>query len=164
MRVDRVPVFLCGEPARGDDAAAFLAADLLPPEAAARARIERAGQLDALLLMDLPTDAPCVVVDAVAGVGAGVLWVRPLGDLVALGRERAADGGRTEPRSSHELPVEQVLALAAVLRSAPPRGWFVGIGGLRFGHGDPLSPEVAAALPAAAAAIADAIADLAPAP
>ena len=57
--------------------------------------------------------------------------------------------------------MERVLALAATLRDAPPRGTFVGIGGAGWNVGTPLSAAVAAALPAFAAAIAAAITELA---
>ena len=114
----RVRVFVCGEPARGDDAAGFAAVELLVPDVRARAEIVAVGQLDVLLLLDLPADEPCVVVDAVAGLAPGETWVRPLAALVDRAR---ADAGRApEPRSSHELPLEQVLALAATLRDALP--------------------------------------------
>ncbi len=158
----RVRVFVCGQRDRGDDAAALAAVELLDPAARDRVDVVEAGQLDVLLLLDLPDDAPCVVVDAVAGIPPGQIWVRPLAALV----DRAhalADGGRApEPRSSHELPLEQVLALAATLRAAPPAGTFIGIGGSGWDVGSPLTTAVAAALPAFAAAIADAVAALAP--
>jgi hydrogenase maturation protease len=177
----RVPVFVCGEPARGDDGAGPAAVELLPADARERAEIVEVGQLDVLLLLDLPADAPCVVVDAVSGIPAGEVWVRPLAELIDLGAARGgreatgsdeapgsggsrperAAGSRPQPRSSHELPVERVLALAATLRDAPPRGTFVGIGGAGWNVGTPLSAAVAAALPAFAAAIAAAITELA---
>lgn len=153
----RVPVFVCGESARGDDAAGFAAIALLPAEVRARAEIREVGQLDVLLLLDLPADTACVVVDAVAGIQSGEVWVSSLPALV--GRARAlADAGRApEPRSSHELPLEQVLALAATMRAAPPAGTFVGIGGSCWDVGTPLSEAVTAGLPAFAAAVAAAI-------
>ncbi|HYN48892.1 MAG TPA: hydrogenase maturation protease [Candidatus Nanopelagicales bacterium] len=153
----RVPVFVCGEPARGDDAAGFAAVELLAPEVRARAEIVPVGQLDVLLLLDLPADEPCVVVDAVAGLAPGEIWVRPLAALVDRARARADAGRAPEPRSSHELPLEQVLALAAMLRDAPPAGTFVGIGGTCWDLGTPLTAPVAAGLPAFAAAIAAAV-------
>ncbi len=152
-----VPVFVCGDPARGDDAAGSRAVGLLPPELLARAGIVPVGQLDVLFLLDLPADAPCVVVDAVAGLPPGEVWVRPLPALVDRARALAGAGRAPEPRSSHELPLEQVLALAAALRDAPPAGTFVGIGGACWDVGAPLSPDVAAGLPAFAAAIAAAV-------
>ena len=150
----RVPIFVCGEPARGDDAAGFAAVELLPSDIRARADVVPVGQLDILFLMDLPADAPCIVVDAVAGLHSGEVWVRPLAALVDRVRARQASGRAPEPRSSHELPLEQVLALAATLRDEPPAGTFVGIGGTCFDVGAPLTDEVTRALPAFAAAIA----------
>ena len=153
----RVPVFVCGEPARGDDAAGFAAVDLLPGEFRDRVEVVPVGQLDVLFLLDLPADAPCVVVDAVAGLPAGEVWVRPLAALVDRSRALAVAGHATEPRSSHELPLEQVLDLAATLRESPPAGTFVGIGGACFDVGTPLTARVAAALPELAAEIAAAV-------
>jgi len=47
------------------------------------------------------------------------------------------------PRSSHELPVDQVLGIAETLRPGGlPDGTFVGIGGRRFGYGRPRSRSV----------------------
>ncbi len=153
----RVPVFVCGEPARGDDAAGFAAVELLSPDARARAEIQAIGRLDVLLLLDLPAERACVVVDAVAGIAPGEVWVRPLPALVDRARALADLGRAPEPSSSHELPLEQVLALAAILREAPPAGTFVGIGGSCWDVGTPLTAPVAAGLPAFAAAIAAAI-------
>jgi hydrogenase maturation protease len=160
----RVPLFVCGEPARGDDAAGHAAVELLSPAIRERVDVVIAGQLDVLFLMDLPADFPCVVVDAVAGLRPGEIWVRPLAALVDRARALADSGRGPEPRSSHELPLEQVLALAATLRDAPPAGTFVGIGGSCWDVGTPLTPPVAQALPAYAAAIEAAIEALGAAP
>jgi len=156
----RVPIFVCGEPARGDDAAGVAAIELLPNDLRERAEVVPVGQLDILFLMDLSADAPCVVVDAVAGLRPGEIWVRPLSALVDRARALSAAGRAPEPRSSHELPLEQVLDLAATLREAPPAGTFVGIGGSCFDVGTPLTAPVAKALPAFATAIAAAVAAL----
>ena len=157
----RVPIFVCGEPARGDDAAGFAAVDLLPGELRDLVDVVPVGQLDVLFLLDLPADAPCVVVDAVSGLPPGEVWVRPLSALVNRSRALAAAGHAPEPRSSHELPLEQVLDLAATLRQSPPAGTFVGIGGTCFDVGTPLTAKVAAALPELAAKIAAAVRALA---
>lgn len=157
-----IPVLVCGESARGDDAAGFAVIDLLAPETLAAASVEPVGQLDVLVLLDLPADAACVVVDAVYGLAPGEIWVRPLEALVDRARALDAGGRRPEPRSSHELPIDAVLTLAATLRAAPPRGVFVGIGGAEFGLGAPMSAAVAAALPAFAAAIDAAVRSLQP--
>jgi hydrogenase maturation protease len=153
----RLPVFVCGEPARGDDAAGFAAVELLPARVLDRVEVIRAGFLDVQLLLDLPAQSPCVVVDAVAGIRPGALFVRPLAEIVRATRARAEAGATPALRSSHELPLEQVLSLAALLRPAPPAGTFVGIGGARWDAGAGLSDAVVAGLPAFAAAIAAAI-------
>jgi hydrogenase maturation protease len=153
----RVPVFVCGEPTRGDDAAGYAAVELLSPAARELSDVVPAGQLDVLFLLDLPDDRPCVVVDAVAGLAPGEVWVRPLAALVDRARALERSGRAVEPRSSHELPLEQVLALAATLRDRPPAGTFVGIGGARWDPGAGLSDAVVAALPAFAAAIGAAV-------
>jgi len=155
-----VPIFVCGELARGDDAAGFAAVELLPADLRERVEVVPVGQLDILFLMDLPADAPCIVVDAVAGLQPGEVWVRPLAALVDRARALQAAGCAPEPRSSHELPLEQVLDLAATLRDAPPAGTFVGIGGACFDVGAPLTPSVAAALPELVAAIVEEVAAL----
>ncbi len=155
--ISRVPIFVCGERARGDDAAGFAAVDLLPAELRDRIEVIPAGQLDILLLMDLPAETPCIVVDAVAGLRPGEIWICPLATLVDRDRTMRAAGRAAEPRSSHELPLEQVIALAATLRDAPPNGTFVGIGGRCFDVGSPLTAPVAAALLAAVAAIVAAV-------
>jgi hydrogenase maturation protease len=157
-----IPILVCGEAARGDDAAGFAVLPMLAPPTRAASRVERVGQLDVLFLLDLPAEAPCVVVDAVAGIAPGEVWVRPLAALVDRTRAVDATGSRPEPRSSHELPIEAVLSLAATLRDAPPAGLFVGLGGASFVLGAPLSPAVEAALPAFAAAIDAAVATLTP--
>ncbi len=150
----RVPVLVCGEPERGDDALAFAAVRALPDRAARLADVRYCGQLEVEALLELPLGTPCVIVDAAVGVRPGTVVTLPLERVAG----RAAGGG---PRSSHALPVEQVLALAAVLRGEPPSGTFVGMGGSSFGLGDPLSPAVAAALPELTARIAAEIAHLA---
>ena len=126
----------------------------LPAETLRRATVIPAGQLDVQLLLDLPADTPCVVVDTVAGIIPGTIVVRSLEEIIAAARARAGAGRTPALRSSHELPLEEALALAALLRPAPPRGTFVGVGGARFDLGADLTPAVRAALPTVAAAIA----------
>jgi hydrogenase maturation protease len=146
----RTVLLVCGEPERGDDGAALAAVAALPPLVAARATIVRCGQLDVDHLLAVPDDAACVVVDAAVGVAPGEVVAMPLADLA----DRA---GRGAPRSSHTLPPDQVVSLAAALRGSPPEGVFVGIGGRAFGLGAGLSPEVAAGLQALTDRIVDEI-------
>jgi hydrogenase maturation protease len=150
----RIPLFLCGDAHRGDDGAALRVVRLLAPGVRRHADIVVAGQLDASMLLGVPEGVPCVIVDAVAGVAPGAIVARPLPELAALGRKRAGTSRRAKSRSSHELPLEQALALAEEVRQHPIDGWFLGIGIADCELGDTLSPAVVAALPALAARLA----------
>lgn len=127
-----VRLLVCGNADRGDDGAALAAvAHFLPLlEDAIRHRIEvrRCTQLDPNDLIDVPPGEACIVVDTVVGVDAGTIVTLPLEEL-------AADGHGVSPRSSHALPIGQVLGIAAAIRGTLPDGVFVGIGGRRFGFG-----------------------------
>jgi hydrogenase maturation protease len=136
----RVAVLVCGEPERRDDAVGFAAIDALPDAVRALAVVVRVGQLEVEDLLDVPAGAACVVVDAAVGVAPGEVVVIPLAAIA----ERSAGGS---PRSSHSLPPDQVIALAAALRGRPLAGVFVGIGGAEFGLGSGLSPAVRSGLP-----------------
>jgi hydrogenase maturation protease len=127
-----VRLLVCGNADRGDDGAALAAvAHFLPGlEDAIRHRIEvrRCAQLDPADLVDVPPGQACIVVDTVVGVDAGTVVTMALEDL-------AHDGNGFTPRSSHALPIGQVLGVAAAIRGTLPSGVFVGIGGRRFGFG-----------------------------
>ncbi len=140
-----VQLVVCGEPERGDDAAGPIAVDGLPRAVLARCEVRRASALDIESLLDVPDGAACVIVDAATGVEPGSVVVLPLERLLRLGVERSGGGA---PRSSHELPVEQVVSLVAVLRRGLPEGSFVGIGAASADFGAGLSEPVAAGLPA----------------
>ncbi len=157
----RILVLACGEASRGDDAAGLLAADVVrrwvagtgePPRPlrgllqALRDRIEvvTVGQLEPDDLLEVADDDAVVVVDAVRGVEPGSIVRRPLVDL--------ASGGPA-PRSSHTLPLRDVLGLAQTLRGSLPRGVFVGLGGSVFELGAAPSGPVLQGLAALAAAV-----------
>jgi hydrogenase maturation protease len=149
----RVTLFVCGEPHRGDDAAAYHAARRLPVSARQRVRVFPVGQLDVQHLLDLPAGAACIVADAVAGLAPGSIWRERLENVADLARG-AAEAGVPRARSTHQLPLEQTLSLASLLRGAPLTGSFVGLGGAGFALGTGLSPAVATAIPAFVSAIA----------
>lgn len=148
-----VRLLVCGNADRGDDGAALSAVATLlpklPPHLLERLEVRRCGFLRVEDLVDVPEGEVAVVVDAAVGIAPGhvvVLAIRSLpGDPLAA-----------TPRSSHELPIDQVLGLADVLRPGGlPHGSFVGIGGRRFGYGRPLSRSVRLNMPAFQEAIAE---------
>ena len=146
-----VRLIVLGDRSRGDDAVAYAAvhealAGLAVP-VRERIDVRETGQLDPADLVEIPDGGAAVVVDAVAGVPPGQLVSLPLGEIGP-----AADGAPV-PRSSHVLPVDQLVALAGVLRGGDPPGLLLGVGAEHFGFGDPLSPAVARAIPALATAV-----------
>lgn len=147
-----VRLLVCGNADRGDDGAALSAvATLLPslPQSLLeRLEVRRCGHLRVEDLLDIPSGEVAVVVDAAVGIPPGHVVVLPIRRIVA-------DPAAPTPRSSHELPIDQVLGLAHTLRPGGlPDGTFVGIGGRRFGYGRPLSRSVRLNMSAFQAAIA----------
>jgi hydrogenase maturation protease len=139
-----VRLLVCGNADRGDDGAALSAvATLLPTLPSAlleRLEVRRCGQLRVEDLLEIPAGEVAVVVDAAVGIPPGHVVTLPIDSITAA-------AGAPAPRSSHELPIDQVLGLAATLRPGGlPAGSFVGIGGRRFGYGRPLSRSVRLAM------------------
>ena len=128
----------------------------MPPHLLAVLEVRRCEQLDLDDLLDLPVSAACVIADAVVGLAPGEVVTIPLADLP----DRDAAAGPV-PRSSHVLPIGQLVAIAAVMRDRPLDGSFVGIGGRSFGFGRGIGRPVRAALPAFRAAIESALIDAA---
>lgn len=152
-----IRIVVCGNADGGDDGVGLsAAATLLPTLSAgmgATLEVRRRPELRVEDLVDLRSDERCLIIDAVSGVDPGEIVIVRLEDLTA----------RPEflPRSSHELPIEIVLALAGTIREQPIEGVFVGLGGHRFGYGTPISRAVRAAMPAFRNAIADQLTRLA---
>lgn len=154
-----VRLLVCGNADRGDDGAALSAvATLLPSLPAAlleRLEVRRCGHLRVEDLLEIPPGEVAVIVDAAVGIPPGHVVTLPIHEIVG------GEGAPT-PRSSHELPIDQVLGLAATLRTGGlPAGSFIGIGGRRFGYGRPLSRSVRLSMVAFQAAIASELARLA---
>ena len=121
---------------RGDDAAGPLVGDLL-----------RARGIEVLDCGDEPTR----LIEPLAGLQLAVIVdaVRSAAEPGTVHRVEAADGAL--PRdlrlaSSHAFGIAEALDLARALGKAPGRVVVVGIEGRAFGMGDPVSPEVEAAL------------------
>ena len=151
-----VRLLVCGNAERGDDGAALAAVATLlaglPPHLLAVLEVRRCEQLDLDDLLDLPATVACVITDAVVGLAPGEVVTIPLADLPA--RDGAAG---PVPRSSHVLPIGQLVAIAEVMREHPLEGSFVGIGGRSFGFGRGIGRPVRAALPAYRSAIESAL-------
>ncbi len=135
-----VRLMVCGNADRGDDGAALSAvATLLPSLPSAlleRLEVRRCGHLRVEDLTDVPQGELALVIDAAVGIPPGHVVTLPI-------RQILSDAESPTPRSSHELPIDQVLGLADVLRPGGlPEGTFIGIGGRRFGYGRPLSRSV----------------------
>jgi hydrogenase maturation protease len=149
-------VLVCGSADRGDDGAALSAiAHVLPelgPETCQRLEVRRCPQLDATDLIDVRPGEACLILDTVVGVEPGRVVQLPLAAL--------AQRGALAPRSSHALPIQQVVGLAEVVRESLPPGLFVGIGGKWFGFGETRSRALREAMPAFESAVLAAILEL----
>ena len=120
-----VRLLVCGNADRGDDGAALAAvAGLLPglaPHLLGVIDVRRCEMLDVEHLVDVPPAMACVIVDTAVGIPVGSVVTIPLMELP----DRDGASGPT-PRSSHTLPIGQVVALAAILRDRAARGHFRG--------------------------------------
>jgi len=147
-----VRLLVCGAADRGDDGAALSAVACLlpamPGHLLSAIDVRRCEQLQIEDLLDLHEDTSCVIVDAVVGVPPGEVVTLPLEAFPGADRQAGVT-----PRSSHTLPMGQLIELAAILRGRPVRGAFVGLGGRSFGYGRGLGRTVRAALPEFRAAI-----------
>lgn len=151
-----VRLLVCGNPHRGDDGASLMAvAGLLvrlPPRLLASLDVRHCEQLDIDDLVDLPASTACVVVDTVLGIDSGRIVTMPLAEL-----QEADAAAAPVARSTHVLPLGQVVAIAGILRDAPIEGRFVGIGGGSFEFGHPIDRRIVAGLAAYRTAITEAL-------
>lgn len=132
-----------GQPAAGDDGVGLVVIEALredPPVGATLVALR-----DAAPLVDLLDGRPVLLVDALVGRPPGTLWELSVADL-----------RRERPWSTHGLSVPDAIGLAEAIHgpAAAARLQVLGLGidppaGPAWG----LSPEVAAALPAALAAV-----------
>jgi len=152
-----VRLLVCGSADRGDDGAALRAvAHVLPRlDAQVRGRLEvrRCQQLDATDLIDVAAGEACLVLDTVVGVEPGT--------VVEISLDELARFATVSPRSSHALPIGQVLGIARAVRGSLPPGRFVGIGGRWFGFGQVRSRALRDGMPGFEAATEAAIRALA---
>jgi hydrogenase maturation protease len=158
-----VRLLVCGNVDRGDDGAALAAVTGLlaglPAHLLADLEVRPCESLQLEDLLELPDDSACVIVDAALGLTPGKVVTIALTDVPAR-------DARTGPvaRSSHILPIGQVVAMAEVMRGRRLDGSLVAIGGDVFGFGPGLGRHVREALPEFRAAIEAALIDAATAP
>jgi hydrogenase maturation protease len=145
---ERVRLIVLGAADRGDDALGPLAVAELPPHIWSLIDVRLCASLDLIDLVDVADGGACLIVDAARGMPPGSVRFIPFERFL---RRRAND--LPDPRSSHELPVPELVRLVNVIRKGLPRGGFLVAGGSRFGLGELPSREVALAIPMVAAAI-----------
>ena len=145
----RPRLLVCGAPDRGDDAAGLVVLDLLAQDGLDEVDVAIVGMLGVEHLAYRGPGEALIVVDTALGL-------RP-GEVRTLSFDELCSGAPTAlPRSSHELPIPEVVGIGRLL-AGPLDGCAVVVGGRDFGFGASLSPEVRAALPAFAHAIRHAI-------
>jgi len=132
----QVCIIALGNPDRGDDGAALLAAERLREEA----MVVPAGRPGLALLGLLTPDRPCILLDVtVSGAPPGSIHES---DLQELDPSVLPDSRL----SSHGFGPAETFALARSLGRTLPRGKFMGIEGESFRLGEGLSPRVRSAL------------------
>jgi hydrogenase maturation protease len=150
-------LLVCGNADRGDDGAPLCAVAHVLPQldlpTRQRLLVRRCAQLDTTDLIDVALNEACLILDTVVGVEPGAVVEQTLDEL--------ATRATIAPRSSHALPIMQVLGIAREVRGGLPVGRFIGIGGKWFGFGDVRSRALREGMPAYERAIASAIAELA---
>ena len=148
-----VVVFACGDPAHGEhDSIAIAACKGLPADVLERIDLKLTGPMRPEYLRDLSAGTFVIIADTVPGALGTVESVHFL-DLV--GREEPL-----EASSSTIQPLDEVIAMAQLVRSEPIRGRFVGLGVEAV---DLTSPPEAEAVEQLRAAVIEAIAEAPPA-
>ncbi len=127
-----VTVVCLGNPARGDDGAGHHVADLLTGTPHIRV-VKACSAAEALHAIMTPQE-DLIIVDAVERV-TEVGRIHRLRDR----RRLSTQGGW---RSSHTMPLNEVLELAEALGMLPPKITIYGIEGDRFEPGSEMSPQV----------------------
>jgi len=152
MASDRKPLLIAvGNDHRGDDAIGPIVARRLRARVGDAARVVEVATEGTRLLDLWDREAFVIVVDAVTSG-------RPAGTVHRI--EPAADGlpSSLAPTSTHGLSLAEAVTLGRTLGRMPRRLVVYGVEGARFHVGAPLSPEVAAAVPAVVDRIVDELA------
>ena len=118
-----VVVFACGDPAHGEhDSIAIAAAVGLPPALLEQVDLKLTGAMRPEYLRDLAPATQVILADTVPGAAApGEVLEVPLVELSGL-EEPLAASATADP------PLDEIVAMAQLLRDKPIRGRFVGLG------------------------------------
>jgi Ni,Fe-hydrogenase maturation factor len=120
QRADIV-VFACGSPAHADhDSIAIAACKGLPADVLERIDLKITGAMRPEYLRDLAADTCAIIADTVTGK-PGEIMETPFIEL--LGRELPL-----LVSSTPDQPLDEVVAMAELLRDKPLRGRFIGLG------------------------------------
>ena len=115
-----VVVFACGDPAHAEhDSVAIAAGKGLPAGTLEQIDLKLVGPMRPEYLRDLAPGTFVIIVDSVEGATGEVVEI-PLSDL----------SGREEPLTAHSTPdppLDEVVAMAQLLRDEPLRGRLVGL-------------------------------------
>lgn len=114
-------VFACGDPVHADPSVAAQACTSLPPQTLAVADVTLIADLRPEYLRDLPAGVRAIVVDTVVGAKHGEIV-----DVALIDMSGRADSLVTS--ANLQLPLDQVVAMAQLLRDTPVEGRFIGIG------------------------------------
>ena len=116
-----IVVFACGDPAHAEhESIAIAACTTLPEDLLERLDVKLVGPMRPEYLRDLAPRTHAFIADTFVGT-PGQITLIPLLEL----------NGREEPlvaSSTTDQPLDEVVAMAQLLREAPLRGRFVGIG------------------------------------
>lgn len=116
-----VVLFACGDPAHAEhDSVAIAAAKSLPQETAARIDLKLSGPMRPEYLRDLAPGTHVLVADTVPGTPGEIIEVT---FLELSGREESFPTTATA-----DPPLDEVVAMAQLLRDQPLRGSFLGLG------------------------------------
>ena len=140
-----IVVIACGEPLRGDDRIAHVVVDGLSRQDVRGATVRHVPALWPEDLAGIDDGSRTIIVDAVVGIEPG--------DIVRVDLMGIPTAMNARPTSSHQLPLDMVVALAKLL-GWQAQGVFIGIGTSDFTHGAPLSTQLRGRIPDLSRAVA----------
>lgn len=119
-----VVVFACGDPAHGEhDSVAIAACKGLPADVLERIDLKLTGPMRPEYVRDLSGGTFVIIVDTVPGAAGAAGETIEMPFIELLGRELPL-----MTHSTPDQPLDEVVAMAELLRAEPVRGRFIGLG------------------------------------